>query len=255
MRLDLLLVEKKLASSRTLAQELIKNGFVYRLEAEQKNYLLKSNIDVPDDWTRFIFVENNAFQKFVSRGGLKLEAALKHLNIKLEKKIVLDVGQSTGGFTDCLLQNGAQFVVGVDVGRDQLHADLKKNQNMVSIESLHVNALSQNEMFLKHVPKDGFDLIVTDVSFISLTKVMSYLKPFLKPKGHFLFLVKPQFEAGSNALDKNGIVKDEKTYDLVQTIVSEEAGKIFGRVIDFFKSELQGKDGNQEFFIYGQNEI
>ncbi len=216
---------------------------------------MKPNFDVIDDFTDSIFIEKNELQKFVSRGGLKLEAALTHLNLSVKNKFVFDVGQSTGGFTDCLLQHHAQFVVGVDVGHDQLHPHLFQHAKMIAIEGLHVNQLMQNELFMQAVPANGFDLIVADLSFISITKVMAHLKPFLKINGDFLFLVKPQFEAGSNALDKNGIVKDEKTYDLVQTTVTEEAKKVFGHVAQYFKCSLQGKDGNQEFFIYGQNQL
>lgn len=255
MRLDLLLVQKKLANSRTQAQDLIKNGHVFILLNGQKKVLLKPNYELQEEQFGLVNVDENSLQKFVSRGGLKLESALKHLNLKIQDFMVLDVGQSTGGFTDCLLQSGAKMVVGIDVGRDQLHPSLKKHPQVRYFESLHVNELHLNPDFLKAVPQKSCDLIVADVSFISLSKVMSFLKPFLKPEGWYLFLVKPQFEAGPNALDKNGIVKDEKVYAIVQNSVSEEAKKVFGNVTDYFKSGLAGKDGNQEFFIYGKNEI
>jgi len=179
---------------------------------------------------------------------------LNHLKLEVKGLKVLDVGQSTGGFTDCLLQNQAALVVGIDVGRDQLHESLKNHSQVRSFESLHVHELGAHSEFLNSVPKGGFDLIVADVSFISLTKVMSWLKPYLKPGGEFLFLVKPQFESGPNALDKNGIVKDEKVYAIVQNNISAEAESVFGKVLDYFKAGLQGKDGNQEYFIYGQNQ-
>lgn len=255
MRLDLLLVQKKLANSRTQAQDLIKNGHVFILQNLQKKILLKPNHEIQKDQFDLIHVEENVLQKYVSRGGLKLESALKHLHLDIRNFVVLDVGQSTGGFTDCLLQNGVQSVVGVDVGRDQLHALLKNHPQVQFFESLHVNELHFHPEFLKSVPQKSCDLIVMDVSFISLTKVMHFLKPYLKWGGHFLFLVKPQFESGPNALDKNGIVKDEKVYSIVQNNVTEEAKKVFGCVIDYFQSGLAGKDGNQEFFIYGKNEL
>lgn len=255
MRLDLLLVQKKLAHSRTQAQELIKNGYVFILQNAQKKILLKPNHEIQEDQFDFVSVDVNALQKYVSRGGLKLESALKHLNLEVRNFVALDVGQSTGGFTDCLLQQGAKSVVGIDVGRDQLHSSLKNHSQVQFFESLHVNELSAHPEFLKSVPSGGFDLIVADVSFISLAKVMSFLKPYLKSQGVYLLLVKPQFEAGPNALDKNGIVKDEKVYGIVQNNVTEEAKKVFGRVLDYFQSGLTGKDGNQEFFIYGKNEL
>lgn len=254
MRLDLLLVQKKMVSSRTQAQELIKSGHVFLVQGTQRKALLKPNHDIDESQFELIQVEQNLLQKYVSRGGLKLESALKHLGLSLNAFNVLDVGQSTGGFTDCLLQNGANQVVGIDVGRDQLSESLRKHPQVQFFESLHVNELQQNAVFLTSVPPKGFDLIVADVSFISLTKVIGFLKPFLKVQGYYLFLVKPQFEAGPNALDKNGIVKDEKYYSIVQNNISKEALKVFGNVTDYFKSDLQGKDGNQEFFIYGKNQ-
>lgn len=255
MRIDLLLVQKNLASSRTQAQDLIKNGHVFLVQGLVSKVVLKPNHEVAEAQFELIEVRANELQKFVSRGGLKLENAMKYLNLKVDGLQILDIGQSTGGFTDCLLQRGAQKVVGIDVGRDQLHESLRKNKNVHFFESLHVNELESNKDFLNAIPECGFDLVVADVSFISLVKVMSFLKPFIRQNGDFLFLVKPQFEAGPNALDKKGIVKDEKFYAIVQNRISAEALKVFGNVSDYFKSELQGKDGNQEFFIYGKNKL
>jgi 23S rRNA (cytidine1920-2'-O)/16S rRNA (cytidine1409-2'-O)-methyltransferase len=255
MRLDVLLVQKKLANSRTQAQDLIKSGHVFILQNAQKKTLLKPNHEISEDQFDLVSVDDNVLQKFVSRGGLKLESALKHLSLDIHNLVALDVGQSTGGFTDCLLQQGAKLVVGIDVGRDQLHSSLKNHPHVQFFESLHVNELSKRPEFLSSIPKGGFDLIVADVSFISLAKVMIFLKPYLKSQGFYLLLVKPQFEAGPNALDKNGIVKDEKVYGIVQNNVTSEAKKVFGNVLDYFQSGLAGKDGNQEFFIYGKNEL
>lgn len=255
MRLDLLLVHKKLANSRTQAQDLIRNGHVFLKQEKHKKIILKPNHEIQESDYENVQVDENILQKYISRGGLKLESALKHLALDVKNLKALDVGQSTGGFTDCLLKSGAAFVVGIDVGRDQLHVSLKANQNVKAYEALHVNELHLSPAFLESVPQYGFDLIVADVSFISLTKVMMYLKPYLKNQGHYLFLVKPQFEAGPNALDKNGIVKDEKVYAIVQNTITEEAKKNFGEVLNYFKSGLSGKDGNQEFFIYGKNQI
>lgn len=255
MRLDLLLVQKRLAVSRTQAQELIRNGHVFLNLKSEKKALLKSNYEVDESQIDLICVNENFLQKYVSRGGLKLESALKYLNLEVKDLNILDVGQSTGGFTDCLLQHHAASVVGIDVGRDQLHESLKNHAQVKFFESSHVNELATHQKFLNSIPEGGFDLIVADVSFISLTKVMKWLKPYLKPRGHFLFLVKPQFEAGPNALNKKGIVKDEKVYAIVQNMISAEAEAIFGKVLDYFKAGLQGKDGNQEFFVYGKNQI
>lgn len=252
MRLDLLLVERKLATSRTQAQELIQSGLVFLKKADQNIPLLKSNFQVDEPSKNLIFVQDNLLQKFVSRGGLKLEQALAHVKLSVLNLKVLDIGQSTGGFTDCLIQHKAQLVVGIDVGHQQLHQKIRQLANVKFHEGLHVKDLSDSEPFLNSVPADKFDLVVGDVSFISLTKVMSFVKPYLKSQGHYLFLVKPQFELTAKDLDRNGVVKEPKKYGLVQSVIEQEARQQFGNVIDYFSSETPGKDGNQEFFIYGQ---
>jgi len=252
LRLDLFLVEKKLAISRTQAQDFIRHGFVFLKTTNNSIVLKKPSFEVTTELAGSISVQSNELQKYVSRAGLKLEYALEHLNRDVEGLSVLDIGQSTGGFTDCLLQKNAGLVVGIDVGQGQLHASLANLPRLHSFENLHVKDLGVREDFLKTVPANQFDLVVMDVSFISITKVMSYLKPFLKNNGSFLFLVKPQFELGPNALDKNGIVKDVKNYAIVEQIIRKEAEIIFGSVLNYFKSSVVGKDGNQEFFIYGK---
>lgn len=253
MRLDLFLVEKKLALSRTQAQEFIRHGFVFLKTANKLISLTKPSFDVAEELSGAIVVQSNELQKYVSRAGLKLEYALEYLNLDVNGLSVLDVGQSTGGFTDCLLQKNASLVVGIDVGQRQLHASLAKFPQIRSFENLHVKDLGIRDDFLKTVPSSRFDFVVMDVSFISITKVMGYLKPFLKKNGEFLFLVKPQFELGPNALDKNGIVKDTKNYAIVEKTIRNETEIIFGSVLNYFKSSVVGKDGNQEFFIYGKN--
>ncbi len=185
MRLDLYLVQQKLANSRTQAQDFIQNGYVYAMQNEVKLILSKSNYIVKE--SDKIVVEANRLQKFVSRAGLKLEAALRNLNLQIKDKVVLDVGQSTGGFTDCLLQNGAKQIVGIDVGHGQLHESLKKNPNVVSFENLNAKDLAVNTAFLRTVPVNQFDLIVADVSFISLTKIIPSISNFINEGGEYLF--------------------------------------------------------------------
>lgn len=252
MRLDQLLVYLKLSPSRTLAQELIKNGFVYLKAVNNDKQLLKSNFEVNEVDYDKIYILENSLQKYVSRGGLKLEAAAHHLQLNIKNKTALDIGQSTGGFSDFLLQNDVVKIIGIDVGKDQLHQQLKKKTNLISFESLHVKDLATHRQFLNQVPEGGFNLAVGDVSFISLEKVMPFVEPYLATGAEYLFLVKPQFELGPDALDKNGIVKDEKTYLIVQNRITLKAQQIFGQVLDYFKCDLIGKDGNQEFFIYGK---
>lgn len=252
MRLDLYLVQQKLAASRTQAQDFIQNGYVYSLQNEVKQVLSKSNYIVKE--SDRILVESNRLQKFVSRAGLKLEAALKHLALDVKDKVVLDVGQSTGGFTDCLLQNGAKQIVGIDVGHGQLHESLKKNPNVVSFENLNAKDLAINTAFLRVVPVNQFDLIVADVSFISLSKIIPSIANFLSEGGEYLLLVKPQFECGRENLDENGLVKDPQIYKQVEDDITAKALISLNNVNKYFPCEVLGKDGNQEFFIYGKKQ-
>lgn len=255
MRLDQFLVQKKITTSRTQAQELISKGFVSLNQNGMKTVLKKSSFVVDESNSENIIVEENELQKYVSRAGLKLEGVLKALKINVANKIVLDVGQSTGGFSDCLIQSGAQKVVGLDVGHSQLHEKLKNIKNIVSIEGLNAKDLKTDAFFLSQVPENKFDMIVMDVSFISITKVIPHLVEFLRPNGEYLFLVKPQFECGPDYLDKNGLVKDLSIYQQIESNMKKIALNNFNNVEFYIKSDLQGKDGNQEFFIYGKKSV
>ena len=250
MRLDIYLVQQKLANSRTQAQDFIQNGYVFSVQNEVKLILSKSNYIVKD--SDKIFVESNRLQRFVSRAGLKLDSALKQLNLSVKDKVILDVGQSTGGFTDCLIQNGAKQVIGIDVGHGQLHQKLKNHPQVISFENLNAKDLSVNTAFLRSVPVNQFDLIVADVSFISLTKIIPSIANFVNQGGEFLLLVKPQFECGRENLDENGLVRDHKIYETVEQDVRAKALQFFKNVEKYFPCEVLGKDGNQEFFIYGK---
>ncbi len=252
MRLDVFLVDRKLAVSRTQAQELILRGHVYLKSFDKEIILKKPSYLVQDAERDIIFVKINEIQKYVSRGGLKLEQALKKINLNVNRKIVLDVGQSTGGFTDCLLQRGVEKVVGIDVGHSQLQEKIKLDSKVAFFENVHVKDLQDHLEFKESNPAGGFDLIVADVSFISLTKVIPHLSSFLKMNGDYLLLVKPQFELSKKDLDKNGIVRNPKGYLLVKNQIEDAARLSFGEVISYFQSETIGKDGNQEFFIYGK---
>ena len=255
MRLDLYLVKSKKAISRTQAQDLIENKFVFLKRFESVILLTKPSFEVSERNEKFIVVESNPLQKYVSRAGLKLEGAIQKTQINLAGQIVLDVGQSTGGFTECLLKHNVLKVIGIDVGHSQLHVSLMGDPRIVSIEGLNVKDLSHSKNFNAEIPSGGFQFVVMDISFISITKVIDSLKPFLAKDAEFLFLVKPQFEAGANALDKNGVVKDEKVYASIQNQITEKIQQVFGEVKGYFKSDLPGKDGNQEFFIYGKNKF
>ncbi|AGH96518.1 hemolysin [Pseudobdellovibrio exovorus JSS] len=248
------LVQNQLASSRTQAQALISEHAVYYVNSQGQNVILnKSSFEVSDDIASLIQVHPNDLQKYVSRAGLKLESALEHLKLNVAGLVALDVGQSTGGFTNCLLQHKVKRVVGLDVGHDQLHPTLKNDPRVVAIEGLNAKDIEQHAEFKKQAPAEGFDLMVMDVSFISLTKVVPYLKNYLKPHGQYLFLVKPQFECGAEHLDKNGVVKNKFVYTQLEENIRHVLTQTFGHVQDYFASGLSGKDGNQEFFIYGKN--
>lgn len=253
MRLDLFLVQNHLASSRTQAQDFIASGFVYILQENKKIQLKKASFLVNEALRDKIQVEANQLQKYVSRAGLKLESALKFLKVNVTGKIILDIGQSTGGFTDCLIQSGASQVVGIDVGHNQLHSSLRSKRQIVSIEGLNAKDLETDIEFLKLLPAEKFDMIVMDVSFISITKVIGCVAKFVKTGGEYLFLVKPQFECGRGFLDKNGIVNNSAVYAQIEATIKNVSSQNFNNVEAYFKSDIIGKDGNQEYFIYGKN--
>lgn len=251
MRLDLYLVQKKMASSRSHAQELIHSGQVYVLKNSQKVILKKPNHQVSEEKDR-IGVEEGPANRYVSRGGLKLEGALRHCGISVQGLSVLDVGISTGGFSDCLLQGGAAQVLGVDVGHGQLHPSLASHPRLKHIEGLNAREIDQDPQVKVGMPNAGFDLIVMDVSFISIALIIPKLEALIKPQGHLLSLVKPQFEVGPEGLGKGGIVKDPGLYSVVEDKVKKLCENSGMTVKDYFNSPIEGKDGNREFFIFAQ---
>jgi 23S rRNA (cytidine1920-2'-O)/16S rRNA (cytidine1409-2'-O)-methyltransferase len=188
----------------------------------------------------------------VSRGGLKLEAALARSRVAVQGKLCLDVGQSTGGFTDCLLQAGATRVVGVDVGQGQLHARLRDDARVRCVEKVNARdpealavALEEDEALTS-----GFDVLVGDLSFISLTLVLPAVVPLLKPGGHLLMLVKPQFELQPGQVGKGGIVRDASLYPLIEQRLRDACSALDLSVQGWFDSAIEGGDGNREFFIH-----
>lgn len=252
VRLDVWLAEKGLAQSRTHAQELIHAGQVVLVEGENRKPLKKASLLVDDSYASKIVIAEGAANRFVSRGGLKLEGALEHLNLAVKDLKVLDVGISTGGFTDCLLQKGAEFVLGVDVGHDQVNVDLLKNPRLKVIEGINARALSVEPLVVQATPPEKFDLIVMDVSFISISLIIPQLAGFLRAGGHLLSLVKPQFEVGIDGLSKGGIVKDASLYKDVEIRVKDLCSQQGLKVMDYFSSPIQGKDGNNEFFVFAK---
>lgn len=244
-RVDVLLVEQQLASSRTQAQRLVAAGRVQVRESGQWRSVQKPSEKLPN-LVEFK-VEAGPEQQFASRGGLKLEGALKTFAVDPAGLTVLDVGQSTGGFTDCLLQHKAARIVGVDVGRDQLTPALRADPRVVCLEGINARQLPADSL-LAHAP-GGFPLAVMDVSFISQTLILPSLAPLLAPGGVIVSLVKPQFEVGKAGIGKGGIVKDERLYADVELNLCKAYEALRLEVRGYCTSPITGTDGNQEFFI------
>jgi 23S rRNA (cytidine1920-2'-O)/16S rRNA (cytidine1409-2'-O)-methyltransferase len=246
MRADQLLVARGIAATRSQAQRVLQAGGVHICVAGEWKPLVKGATILEDAQLKLIDADE---LKYVSRGGLKLAGALAHTSLLLAGKTILDVGQSTGGFTDCALQHGAKQVVGVDVGHGQLASSLKNHPQVVAIEGInarHITAAVLGE----HYPKAGFDVIVGDVSFISLTLVLPALVPLLSQHGHLLFLVKPQFELQPEQLSSGGIVRDAALYATVDQRIRNACAACGLVVIDYFDSTITGGDGNREFFVF-----
>jgi len=241
MRADQLLVERGLAASRSQAQRLIASGVRWLGPGGWKP-IAKNGDELPAQAA--IELLDNAETRYVSRGGLKLEGALRSSGVDPAGKSCLDVGQSTGGFTDCLLQHGAARVIGVDVGHGQLHDKLRNDPRVLAIEKLNARELTP-----QRVGRD-FDLIVGDLSFISLTLVLPALAPLLKPGGELLLLVKPQFELQPGQIGKRGIVSDAKLYEAVEQRVRDACIASALQVCGWHDSPILGGDGNREFFVH-----
>lgn len=216
MRLDKYLLENNFFSSREKAQTAIKHNTV----KVNGNIVTKNSMDITENMVVEVI---DIFNKFVSMGGLKLEKAIQDFGLDFTGKCVLDIGSSTGGFTDCALQFGASKVVAVDVGSNQLAEKLRSDPRVVSIENKDFRELTPEE-----IGSMQFDFIVSDVSFISLTYILPYCQPFLKPNGSMMLLIKPQFEAGPSFLSKSGIVMDDKGYKVaINKVVSEALNQHF----------------------------
>jgi len=238
-RLDEILVERKLAETRTQAKALVMSGRVFsgteRLDKPGRAY-------APD-----VAVSVVQPPRFVSRGGEKLAAALERFGIDLAGACVLDVGASTGGFTDCALQAGASAVVCVDVGRAQLHARLRADPRVVNLEKVNARNLSAADL-----PRSPFDAVVMDLSFISLKSVLPAVWPLLRQGGTLVALVKPQFEAGKAEADRGrGVIRDPAVRQAALAGVSEFAvARLPGaRLVGSMESPIEGAEGNREFLL------
>lgn len=246
MRADQLLVSRGFASTRSQAQRLIASGVRWRSPAGWCA-VAKNGEELPQDAE--LALQDDAERRYVSRGGLKLEGALDHLGLDVAGLACLDVGQSTGGFTDVLLRRGARSVTGVDVGHGQLHASLRDDARVHAIEGVNARELSA-AMLGEAMPEGGFDLLVCDVSFISITKLAAQWPALLGPEGAVVSLVKPQFEAGPQHVGKGGIVRDDAVLARVEEEVRHAMAQGGLAVHAYFPSAIQGGDGNREFFVH-----
>lgn len=248
MRADQLLVERGLAATRSQAQRLIASGLRWR-DARGWHDVAKNGDEVPA--SAVLELADDAEARYVSRGGLKLEGALREAAIDVAGLRCLDVGQSTGGFTDCLLQIGAAQVVGVDVGHGQLHERLRADPRVVALEKCNARELDAAILEARGARAD-FDLVVGDLSFISLTLVLPALAPLLRPGGRLLMLAKPQFELQPGQLGKGGIVRDESLYPVVEQRLRQACSDAGLEVRGWFDSPIRGGDGNREFFVFAR---
>ncbi len=276
MRADLFLVDNGFAATRSQAQRLIASGVRWRAEESAPwKKVAKNGDEIPAGAE--IEIPDTTEARYISRGGLKLEGALKSTGIQVTGLRCLDIGQSTGGFTDCLLQQGAVQVVGVDVGHGQLHPSLRADPRVVCIEG--VNARSMTAMDLVAGPAHSagaeaefdeenfddedtepvaanFDFLTGDLSFISLTLVLPAVVRLLKTGGHALMLVKPQFELQPGQIGKGGIVRDAALFAFVEQRLRDACTALGMEVKAWMASPIEGGDGNREFFIHavkGQN--
>ena len=238
LRLDLLLVQRGFAESREKAQAVIFAGQVLVNGQKQD----KAGAPVPEDAEIRILGET---LRYVGRGGLKLEAALKEFSVSVEGKTALDIGASTGGFTDCLLQHGASKVFAVDVGYGQMAWKIRQDPRVVVIERTNIR-----EMAPALIP-ELVDIAVIDVSFISLEKVVPAVLAFLKPDGAIIALIKPQFEVGREHVGKGGIVRDEAARTAAVKRVEDFIRGLGFDVKGIIPSPITGQDGNVEYLICG----
>lgn len=283
MRADLFLVEHGHAATRSQAQRLIAAGVRWRADADAAWKKVAKNGDEIADGAELQVLDNTE-AKYISRGGLKLEGALGATGLSVSSLRCLDIGQSTGGFTDCMLQRGAAQVVGVDVGHGQLHPSLRGDARVVCIEGVNARSLTADDL-LEHYRRslmlrdrglaegEGgapdsedmnahddevaafdpvFDFLTGDLSFISLTLVLPAAVRLLKPHGHLLMLVKPQFELQPGQIGKGGIVRDPALFDFVEKRLRDTCVGLGLEVRAWLESPIEGGDGNREFFIHAQ---
>ena len=238
-RLDVLLVSRGLAESREKAKAIIMSGNVY-VDGQKED---KAGSNFPAE--AVIEVRGNTL-KYVSRGGLKLEKAMENFDVTLAGKICMDVGSHTGGFTDCMLQNGAVKVYAVDVGHGQLAWKLRNDERVVCMEKTNIRYVTPEDV------ADKINFSSIDVSFISLTKVLGPVKELLSDDGQIVCLIKPQFEAGREKVGKHGVVRDSAVHLEVIEKVIDFAISIGFEVLNLEFSPVKGPEGNIEYLLHLQ---
>ena len=236
-RLDVLLVNRGLAASREKAKAIIMSGSVYvdgqKEDKAGQTFPEEANIEV-----------RGSTLKYVSRGGLKIERAMECFDVPLSGKICMDVGSSTGGFTDCMLQNGAVKVYAVDVGHGQLDWKLRNDQRVICMEKTNIRYVKPEDI------EDRIQFSSIDVSFISLTKVLGPVKELLTDDGEIVCLIKPQFEAGREKVGKHGVVRDASVHKEVIDMVMNYAVSINFEVLNLEFSPVKGPEGNIEYLLH-----
>ncbi|MDH5202983.1 MAG: TlyA family RNA methyltransferase [Nitrospirota bacterium] len=255
-RLDKILVDRGLVKSREIAKALIMEGKVF--VDGQKITKAGTSVNPASD----IMLKETDIP-YVSRGGLKLEAAIQFFHINVSNKVIIDVGSSTGGFTDCMLKNGAKKVYCIDVGYGQLAWPLRKDPRVVLIERTNIRYLDTiiwgkdskiSGQEFEELIKCTIDMATVDVSFISLTKVMPVVLKFLKNEGEVLALVKPQFEVGKGEVGKGGIVREEEKRLNAVEDVRKNLERLGLKTMGIFQSPISGQKGNREYFLYMKKE-
>lgn len=239
-RLDILMTARGLAESREKAKAVIMAGIVY-VDGQKED-----KAGTKFDENASIEVRGNTLP-YVSRGGLKLEKAMTHFGVKPEGKVCMDVGASTGGFTDCMLQNGAVKVYSVDVGQGQLAWKLRNDPRVVCMEKTNIRYVTREDI------ADDIGLASIDVSFISLTKVLGPVKQLLSPDGQVVCLIKPQFEAGREKVGKKGVVREKSVHLEVIEKVMDFAEELGFSLLNLEFSPIKGPEGNIEYLLYLDN--
>ncbi len=244
-RLDVLLCEKGLAESREKAKTVIMSGIVYVNGVKED----KAGTMFSEDSGELCIEVRGSTLKYVSRGGLKLEKAIDCFGVDVAGKTCMDIGASTGGFTDCMLQNGAARVFAVDVGHGQLAWKLRNDSRVICMEKMNIRYITPAD-----INNESLDFASVDVSFISLDKVLPAAKPLLKPDAHMVCLIKPQFEAGREEVGKKGVVRDVRVHEKVVAAIVQLSTELGFAVLGLTYSPVKGPEGNIEYLIYLSND-